>query len=290
MQRNTLHPVSRSVSAETGLDGTVVDDILRALKRHTGVDFTGYRRSTLERRIANRMLSVLTPSSKQYLELLLSSKVEAARLLERLTIKVSRFYRYSLAFDVLRMHVLPELARQQPDRPLAVWSVGCGAGEEPYTLAMLFDAAGISSEIHATDVDRSALELASSAVFASSALRELPADLFERYLEVVPDAASCRGETQYRVRESLRQRVRFRFHDITSLQPAPAPTPFDLISCRNLLIYLQRELQERVLAQLCASLRPGGVLLLGEAEWPGASTMSALEVIHTRARLFRKVS
>jgi two-component system CheB/CheR fusion protein len=74
------------------------------------------------------------------------------------------------------------------------------------------------------------------------------------------------------------------------LQPAPTPTPFDLISCRNLLIYLQRELQERVLAQLCASLRPGGVLLLGEAEWPGASTMSALEVIHTRARLFRKVS
>jgi chemotaxis methyl-accepting protein methylase len=177
LQRTTLHPVSRSVSAETGLDGTVVDDILRALKRHTGVDFTGYRRATLERRIANRMLSVLTPSSKQYLELLLSSKVEAARLLERLTIKVSRFYRYSLAFDVLRMHVLPELARQQLDRPLAVWSVGCGAGEEPYTLAMLFDAAGISSEIHATDVDRSALELASSAVFASSALRELPADL-----------------------------------------------------------------------------------------------------------------
>ncbi|HEY8509623.1 MAG TPA: protein-glutamate O-methyltransferase CheR, partial [Steroidobacteraceae bacterium] len=244
MQRITLHSASRSVSAETGLDGAVVDDILRVLRRHTGVDFSGYRRSTLERRIANRMLSVVTPSSKHYLELLRSSGIEATRLLERLTIKVSRFYRHSLAFDVLRAHVLPQLAREQPDRPAAVWSVGCGAGEEPYTLAMLFDAAGISSEIHATDVDRSALVLASAAVFPSSALRELPADLLERYLEPVPDAASCRGETQYRVRESLRGRVHFRFHDITSSRPPPGPTFFDLISCRNLLIYLQRELQE----------------------------------------------
>ena len=125
--------------AECDFLETVVD----ILRSRTGVDFAPYRAAMLERRISNHLASSGVSSLDEYLSLLRTSAAEPFRLLERITIKVSRFYRHAPAFDHLRQVVLPELARARGGEPLLIWCAGCGAGEEAYTLAMLLENARI---------------------------------------------------------------------------------------------------------------------------------------------------
>jgi chemotaxis methyl-accepting protein methylase len=254
--------------------------ILRTLHEHTGTDFSCYRPSTIMRRVWNRMISVGTNSFCDYLELLRGSDIEAMRLLERVTIKVSRFYRNREVFDVLRKLVIPELRAQDGHGPLRIWSAGCGFGEEPYTLAMLLEEAGVDGDIVATDIDESALHAARAGRYRDAAVDELPADLLERFLE--------RIDGGYGVTAAIRARVRFERGDLTR-HLACTQTQFDLVCCRNVLIYLAHDVQRRVVQSLIDSLRPGGYLCLGEAEWPGSALNSRLEPLghKTRLRLFR---
>jgi chemotaxis methyl-accepting protein methylase len=254
--------------------------ILRTLHEHTGTDFGCYRPSTIMRRVRNRMISVGANSFCDYLVLLHGSDAEALRLLERVTIKVSRFYRNREVFDVLRKVVLPELSARNDREPVRIWSAGCGFGEEPYTLAMLLEEAGVEGGIVATDIDEGALHAARAARYRDSAVEELPADLRERYLE--------RIDGGYRVNAAIRERVQFVRGDLTR-HAACARMPFDLVCCRNVLIYLAHEVQRRVVQTLIDSLRPGGYLCLGEAEWPGSAFHARLEPLghKSRLRLFR---
>jgi len=195
------------------IDDPAFGEILQLLRERTGTDFASYRLPTVARRTVNRMISVGAATYADYLEFLREREGEAARLLEHVTIKVSRFYRHAPTFDTLRREVIPELARRVSDRPLTVWSVGCGCGEEPYTLAMLFAEAGVSSVIEATDIDPSALQRAAHGYYADAALFELPRDLRERYL--------VRSDGFLEVSPLLREQVRFSRHDVLSSQPPP---------------------------------------------------------------------
>jgi chemotaxis methyl-accepting protein methylase len=256
-----------------------VASILALLRERTGSDFSRYRAATVQRRILNRMISVGAQSLGAYLLLLESSRDEAARLLDRMAIKVSRFYRNRASFDLLRRSVLPALAAA--GAPLRVWSAGCGCGEEPYTLAMLLDEAGAAGEVLASDIDPAALAAAGRGLYAAEAAAELPAELAARYLEPA-------GKGRLLAGAAVRARVRFERHDLQhgALPGAPA-AGFDLVSCRNLLIYLQADVRQEALGTLVRALRPGGVLFLGEAEWPAEGQAAALECISHAARLFR---
>jgi chemotaxis methyl-accepting protein methylase len=267
--------------AEAGvpaIDDPAFGEILQVLRERTGTDFASYRLSTVARRTVNRMISVGAATYADYLQFLRQREGEAARLLEHVTIKVSRFYRHAPTFDTLRREVLPELVRQANGRPLSVWSVGCGCGEEPYTLAMLFAEAGVSCIIEATDIDPAALQRAAHGYYTDAALFELPKDLRERYIS--------RSDGFYEVSPQLREQVRFSRHDVLASQPPPGDGQFDLVCCRNLLIYLGHEVQDLALHAVRRALRPGGYLCLGEAEWPSPDIATTLLPLASDTRIF----
>lgn len=256
-----------------------LDAILGLVRKRTGVDFSRYRKATVERRVANRMISVGARSLSSYLALLEAQEDEARHLLSRISIKVSRFYRHAPTFDALRQRVLPLLAAQ--GKPLRIWSAGCGCGEEPYTLAMLLEEAQVPGTVLATDIDPQALEAAQRGFFSAGALQELPAALAERSLVKVDDGK----RVAFGIREEVRQRVRFMRHDLL-FASAPEDGGFDLVACRNVLIYLQRDVGEEVFGALCRSARPGGYLCLGEAEWPSTPIDPRLAALSHQRRVF----
>ncbi|HKO87523.1 MAG TPA: protein-glutamate O-methyltransferase CheR [Burkholderiales bacterium] len=256
----------------------VVDDIIALVRDRTGVDFSVYRRTTVQRRIGNRMISVGAASFDTYLALLKADPLEAPRLLERLTIKVSRFYRNARSFDYLAQAVLPALIRARSGKPLTLWSAGCGCGEEAYTLAMLLDQAGVEGEVRATDIDPPSLAIAREGIYRREALDELPPILRETYLSEQGD--------QFEVRQALRRRVHFSFHDLTGTVPPPASTPFDLVSCRNVLIYLRQDAQRMVFETLIGAIAPQGYLYIGEAEWPLPDMVARLKPMAHRTQIF----
>ncbi len=273
------------VLAETDVRGwnhSQISEVLQALRHKTGVDFSRYRRATVLRRIRNRMVSAGIDSLSDYLGLLCQRPGEAGRLLERLTIKVSRFYRNVRSFDLLRDEVLPLLARARGKQPLRLWSAGCGRGEEAWTLAMLLEHAGIAGDVLASDIDRGSLAEAARAVYRPELLADLPANLAAAYLEPVA------GGSSYRLREGLRSRVRFVRHDLLHGEP-PARQPFDLVCCRNVLIYLEPQAQSLVFRALCSTLAPGGYLCLGEAEWPSAEVLARLRCVGRNAQVWRQI-
>jgi chemotaxis methyl-accepting protein methylase len=260
------------------IDDPAFGEILQVLRERTGTDFASYRLPTVARRTVNRMISVGAATYADYLQFLRQREGEAARLLEHVTIKVSRFYRHAPTFDTLRREVLPELARQAVGRPIAVWSIGCGCGEEPYTLAMLFADAGLSCTIEATDIDPAALQRAAHGYYTDAAFFELPKDLRERYI--------VRSDGFFEVSPQLRERVRFSRHDVLAAQPPPGDGQFDLVCFRNLLIYLGQEVQDLALHAVRRAVRPGGYLCLGEAECPSPAIAGTLLPLASDMRIF----
>lgn len=258
-------------------------EVIARLKRRSGLDFSEYRRETLRRRIHSHVLTTRAVRFEDYLRLLEESPLEPWNLVERITIKVSRFYRNPATFNALRMRVLPELAQQ--GRPLRIWSAGCGRGEEAYTLAMLLQEADVAGEIHASDIDRSALSGAAQGTYPPESAEELPELLRVRYLQPV----SLRHRPHLKICEELRSRISFFEHDLLSGKNLPPDAQYDLICCRNVLIYLQPTAQLRVLTALLSRLRPGGFLCLGEAEWPPAQLGARLLPLQRATRLFRHI-
>jgi len=252
---------------------------LDIVRERTGLDFSRYRASTMLRRVRNRMIAAGARTLPEYHQQLEADPREAGALLERLTIKVSRFFRDEATFRALG----EALARWDRVRPPSVWSAGCGQGEEPYSLAILLDAAGLgASRVLATDIDPSALAAAREGCYPEAAAQDVPAALRARAFD---EEVTPRGR-RLRVRPELRARVDFRAHDLLG-DALPGGGRFDLVLCRNVLIYLERASQERVQRLLARSLAPRGLLCLGEAEWLLPPVAPRFEVIDRRARLFR---
>jgi chemotaxis methyl-accepting protein methylase len=267
---------------ERSQEAATLRAILSELRERTGTDFSIYRPAMVERRIRNRMISLGLTDLRMYLARLQSTPSEPQHLLERITIKVSRFYRNQAAFETLYSEVLPALVARNPRRPLRIWSAGCAHGEEPYSLALLLAELGREDVVEATDLDPGALERARAGVYPPEALEELPPHLRERYFEPTRSGRSL----VYRVSSLLRTRVRFRQHDLTATNDGETFGPFDLVTCRNVLIYLQRDAQQRVFQDLRNRVAEGGVLCLGEAEWPPPAHERNLSIVDRKNRIF----
>jgi chemotaxis methyl-accepting protein methylase len=235
------------------------------------------------RRVVNRMIFVGAQSFEQYLGLLLSDPREALHLLERVTIKVSRFYRNAATFDVLRHDVIPALQAAAAGRALRLWSAGCGCGEDPYTLAMLLEEQGTAGVVDATELDPAALAAAEAGRYPDAAAAELPQELRARYCRPAPHG--------FEVADAIRRRVRFMRHDLIALVPPPGDgQPYDLVCCRNVLIYLAPGTKEQALHTVRDAVRPGGFLCLGEAEWPLRPIAASLQPLAHKTRIFRAIA
>jgi chemotaxis methyl-accepting protein methylase len=278
-------PVTRAdpaVGPESDPDDAVLAAILREAHARLGTDFAGYRPSTVRRRVMNRVVSAGAASLQGYLTRLREDPAEAAELLQRLTIKVSRFYR-NPAFVPAVVTALADRVARVRGRPLRAWSAGCGRGEEAYTLSILLaELSGLDAgfQVIGTDLDPTALRAASAARYAPDALVDLPATLRDRHLE------ACGGGL-HAVRTHARSRVSYLLHDLTRTTAPPGGGGFDLVACRNTLIYFRPDVLARVERVLLRGLAPGGLLWLGEAEWPSPGALARLEPVDAKARLFR---
>lgn len=263
-------------------DAAALSDVLEVLRVRDGLDLSGYRRATVERRIRNRVISAGAPSLAAYAERLRADAAESARLVERLTIKVSRLFRNAAAFEALSVALAADV--DVAPRRLTAWSAGCACGEEVYSLAMVLaelgQPGGGPPAVVGTDVDPGALAAAREAVYAEAALAELPAPVRNRWLERAPPAA-------WRPVPAVRARAAFERHDLARAARPPGSGRFDVVACRNTLIYFDPPLQRRAFALLCEGLAPGGLLFLGEAEWPPPELAPRLRPLDRRHRLFR---
>jgi two-component system CheB/CheR fusion protein len=232
------------------------DRILEKIAQSTNIDFRGYKLKTLSRRIHQRMASYRLTRLSDYLTLLETEPDEVARLAQSCLISVTSFFRDPPAFEALAK-VISEHFGQSQQEPLRVWVPGCATGEEVYTLAILFDQhlPGRRVQIFGTDIDDRALAAARKAIYTPAQLRGLPAGVQETYFR--------RTNSGYLLLKPIRDRVVFARHDLLR---DPLFLNLDLISCRNLLIYLKSPAQEEVLRKFHLALKPSGILFLGKSE------------------------
>ncbi|HEX9050379.1 MAG TPA: protein-glutamate O-methyltransferase CheR [Anaeromyxobacter sp.] len=257
-----------------------LDALLGVVVERTGVDLRGQRAPMLARRAAVRLTATRSPTTEEYLARLRCDLVEPWALLERLTIKVSRLYRDPVAFEILRARAIPELRRARGEGALRAWSAGCAHGQEAWGLAMLLAGSGGPWSVLATDVDRSALTRARSGRYPRAQAADVPYDLAARWLE-------AGGDADVRVAPALAGGVRFAAHDLASPAPPPGGGTFDLVACRNVLMYFLPASQAEVLSRVVDRIAPDGWLLLGEAEWPPPAVERRLRVVDRRHRVFR---
>lgn len=279
-----LGPVAAAVLGEPSIDLEAVAAFLRLSR---GVEIDSYRTTTVRRRLAARMQRVGARDVPSYLHLLHSDLGEVDELLRYIRINVTRFTRNASSFRVLGERVLPAL--EERGGPIRVWSAGCSTGEEAYSLLMLLAetvAPDIEVSLTATDVDERALHRArtGSAKYPVDATEEMQPEWVDRYLDRLAGAAA-HYQPNARL-AGLAARVEWVHHDLLSAV-APAPGSFDLIVCRNVLIYLSPVEQRRVQAFLADCLAPGGTLFLGEAEALSPVIAGRFEVIDQASRLYR---
>jgi two-component system, chemotaxis family, CheB/CheR fusion protein len=243
-------------------DEELVRRILAHLRVRTGHDFSKYKRSTVLRRIARRMQVTRTDDPQDYYDVLRDNPEEAQALLADLLISVTTFFRDNDVFESLKSNVLPHLFEvKQSAEPVRVWVPGCATGEEAYTIAILLIEEATRHEIRppiqvfGSDLDARALALAREGRFPLAIEADVSEDRLRRFF--------TRDGDQYRVRQEIRDIVLFASHSVLRDPPF---SRIDLISCRNLLIYLDRELQEQACSTFHYALNPGGFLLLGASE------------------------
>jgi two-component system CheB/CheR fusion protein len=258
------HPfVARAEAATERLgDDPSLQQVFAILRERCSVDFSGYKRATIDRRIERRMSINQIQHLVDYCRHLEASPREATMLFHELLICVTRFFRDGAAWEYLGRNVLPELIkRAAKDRTLRLWVPACSTGEEAYSMAMLLaetpapDGNAWDIKIFATDIAREALETASQGVYPESVVADLPPALLAKYFVQRPDG--------YQVVTSLRKMVVFARHDLLKDPPF---TRLDLVSCRNVLIYFQQPVQRRVLDMFHFALKPDSFLLLGPSE------------------------
>jgi chemotaxis methyl-accepting protein methylase len=255
------------------------------ISRERGVTCGAYKEKGLRRRIAVRMRARGVHTFEDYGRLLDQDAHEYQHLLDALTINVTKFYRNPATWNALARDHLPALWSARP-RGLSAWSAGCASGEEPYTVAVvLAEAARRAAQpdglarcrVDATDVDRLSLERTAAAEFAAPAFSEMPVELVGRYFS---DASPARRPV-----DALCKIVHVRRHDLA--REAPPHPPYDLIVCRNVVIYFDRATQEVLFERFARALSPGGILVLGKVETLFGPARERLVLEDPRERIYR---
>ncbi len=260
-----------------------MERIFRLIRDAYGLDFSHYKPNTVVRRVERRVSLMHSGSIDAYVKQLESDPDELNALYRDLLIGVTRFFRDRDAFDYLKAEVFPELVKEkQSGDELRVWVAGCASGEEAYSIAILIDEAmrdagkTLDVKLFATDIHSSSLEVAAAGVYPNESFSQVSTERFDRYFQPTQGG--------FQVRTHLRQMVVFARHNV--FKDAPF-TKLDLISCRNLLIYLQPLAQKKALSLFHFGLRPRGILVLGPSESPG-DLKEELESCNNRWKVFRK--
>ena len=268
--------------ADENLEG--VQNILALVLAQSGCDFRCYKKSTILRRIARRMGLHHVSDMAQYSGLLSQDTREVSELVKDLLINVTSFFRDAAAFAELREKAIrPLVQAKQADEPLRAWVAGCASGEEAFSLAILLTeeiaAAGKNCDVQvfATDIDEEALKFARLGIYPESIVADVETDRLSKFF--------VKNEVGYQISESLRKSVVFAAQNLISDPPF---SKMDIISCRNLLIYLDAKIQVKLMPLFNFALNPGGYLFLGKSEAISGRN-DLFDMVSKTARLYRRL-
>jgi len=225
------------------------------VKRKTGIDLALYKEAQMKRRLTSLRQKRGFHDFSTYFEAIGKDRQLYCEFLDRITINVSEFFRNFNRWEVLMNKILPRLLAERPR--LKTWSAACSTGEEPYTLAMIhtkYMPLG-QVDILATDIDEGAIERAKQGVYLERSLVECPKEFVKQYF--------VKEGQLYRLSEEIKRAVRFKKHNLLA---QPFETGFDLIICRNVMIYFTEEAKHELYMKFSKALRPGGVLFVGSTE------------------------
>ncbi|MGQ0618516.1 MAG: chemotaxis protein CheB [Panacagrimonas sp.] len=263
-----------------------LDAVVQVLRESSGVDFSHYKLNTFSRRVHRRMLLQRMQSLGEYLSLLRRTPAEVDALYQDVLIGVTGFFRNPEAFDALKTQIFPRLIQQHRTRrdPVRMWTLGCSTGQEAYSLAMAFSEVAhslgdtVHLQIFATDLNAVGIEKARAGTYSKVEIEDVSAERLRRFF--------VEAEGSYRIAKSIRELCIFSRHDVLSDPPF---SRMDLISCRNLLIYLEPVLQQKILPALHYALNGGGCLWLGGSESAGSSR-ELFETEDSRNKIYLKKS
>ncbi|HKP96932.1 MAG TPA: chemotaxis protein CheB [Fibrobacteria bacterium] len=268
---------------EAPSDDSHIDSIFTLLRRNSGVDFTQYKQTTIKRRIMRRMLLQRIESIPEYVDRLRKNPGEVQALYQDILIKVTSFFRDPESFEALKRSVFPEILKERPvEATVRIWVPGCATGEEVYSLAIsLLECVGDMAvntpiQIFATDISDEALAKARSGLYVENISLDVAPERLRRFF--------VRVDNRYQISKQIRDMCVFARHDITQDHPF---SRIDLISCRNLLIYLDLPLQKKVIPIFHYALKPDGHLMLGTSETVGSFT-DLFTLADKKDKIYRK--
>jgi len=252
----------KDVPSEPAASEAALQRVITMLCGHTGHDFRHYKRATVLRRIERRMQVQAVPSLAEYALVLERDPLEFKALLKDMLIGVTNFFRDRESFEALERDVIPELFRNRPPgEQVRAWVAACATGQEAYSLAMLLvdEASRLAKppevQVFASDIDEQAISTARAGVYPSAIMMDVPPGRLRQFF--------TKEDDRYRIRKNVRDRILFASHNLLRDPPF---SKLDLISCRNLLIYLNRDVQLRVMEMFHSALKPDGFLFLGSSE------------------------
>ncbi len=281
------HPYVRELVAPSGDELSVRDEQLRRifdlLRPESGIDFKHYKLPTIKRRLLRRMALHRLTDVQHYIRVLEETPAEVRSLYQDLLIHVTRFFREPESFKALAQHVFPKLVEERhEDQPIRAWVSGCATGEEAYSLAISLleylhgQHQEIRIQIFATDVSETAIEHARAGLYAASIESDIPPEILRRFFTKV--------DGSYRVSKTVRDLCVFARQDLTKDPPF---SRLDLILCRNVLIYMDVVLQQRLISVFHYALNAQGYLVLGQAETVG-SQVGLFSLADKKFRIYRK--
>jgi two-component system, chemotaxis family, CheB/CheR fusion protein len=262
----------------------ILVEILKLIQNATPLDFSNYKRPTIIRRILKRMSQKNIESFKNYFDFLKKEPLEIENLSKEFLISVTKFFRDEAAFEKIRTEVIPDIIRNKLIiDTLKVWVIGCATGEEAYSLAILIREhltdikKDLEVKIFATDIDKDALQIASRGIYPENINLDISPARIENFFQ--------KEGNKYRVRDNIRKMVIFAYHDIIKQPPYGK---IDLMSCRNLLIYLNPVLQKKIMSTIHFCLNLGGYLFLGSSESIGDLKSSFIE-LDNKSRIYKNI-
>lgn len=264
-----------------------LDLLLEKVYTAKGWDFRQYRRSSIKRCVERR-IALSRRSYHSYLDLLDSEPSEFNTLFNHITIKVSEFFRDPEVFQRIENYVIPMTIRRltiKGSKTLRIWSCGCAKGEEPFSVAILIHKRfkeldeNFNVKIFATDIDESAVNASRKGVFVEDSLKNVDPIMRSQFFK--------KANMTFQIIPKIRNLVTFGVHDIVSHIHL---SNMDIILCRNLLIYFEKDLQEKVFEKFYYSLKPGGFIVLGKSEVPPLSYRENLLDVCKKEKIYQKVA
>jgi chemotaxis protein methyltransferase CheR len=232
------------------------EEFISKVKAHTGIDLAQYKEAQMKRRLTTLRLKKGYTSFAAFFDAMTGDKELLYEFLDRMTINVSEFWRNANRWEVVEKRFIPEMIKQNGKR-LKCWSAACSTGEEPYTIAMILAHHGVLSDslLLATDIDEGALGKAKSGLYLDRSLREVPEAYVSKYF--------APQDSMYVVSDTLKRGVRFQKQNLLT---DTFDTNFDLIVCRNVMIYFTEEAKHLLYHKFAKALKPGGILFVGSTE------------------------